>query len=86
MNYGLNVIFLENEMMRGTVPREISLEENRVYVTTLMIHELIPPMFVHEHTIPTFEVRSSLVASNLNEASVIQETKVSDLVIDDEED
>jgi hypothetical protein len=38
-----HVIFLEDEMMRGsTVPREISLEEKRVYVPTHMIHELIP--------------------------------------------
>jgi transposase InsO family protein len=38
-----HAIFLEDEMMRGsTVPREISLKEKRVYVRTLMIHELIP--------------------------------------------
>jgi hypothetical protein len=38
-----HAIFLENEMMRGsTVPREISLEEKRVYVPTSMIYELIP--------------------------------------------
>jgi hypothetical protein len=42
-------IFLEDEMMRGsTVPREISLEEKRVYVPTPMIHELIPSVHVQE--------------------------------------
>jgi hypothetical protein len=38
-----HVIFLEDEIMSGsTVPQEIILEEKRVYVTTPMIHELIP--------------------------------------------
>jgi hypothetical protein len=50
-----HTIFLVDEMMReNTVPREISLEEKWVYVPTSMIHELIPPVPVHEHTIPTF--------------------------------
>jgi hypothetical protein len=44
-----HIIFLEDEMMRGsTFPREISLEEKRVYVLTPMIHEQIPPVPVHE--------------------------------------
>jgi hypothetical protein len=34
-----HAIFLEDEIMRGSkVPREISLEEKRVYVPTLIIH------------------------------------------------
>jgi hypothetical protein len=58
------------------VPREISLEENRVYMSTPMIHELISPVPVHEHTIPTFDVESSSATPNVNEAAVIQEPKV----------
>jgi hypothetical protein len=82
-----HIIFLEDEMMRGSnVPREISFEEKRIDVPTHMIHELIPPVPVHEHTIPTFEVGSSSVASNINEASVIQEHEVPNAVIDEEED
>jgi hypothetical protein len=38
-----HAIFLEDEMMRrSTVPQKISLEEKWVYVSTPMIHELIP--------------------------------------------
>jgi hypothetical protein len=82
-----HAIFLEDEMMKGsTVPREISLEEKRVYVSTPMIYELIPPMPVHEHIIPTFEVGSSLTTPNVNEAHVIQEPEVPNVVIDEEED
>jgi hypothetical protein len=80
-------IFLEDEMMRGsTVPREIGLEEKRVFVPTLMIHELIPSMTVQEYISPTFEVGSSSAAPNVNEAPVIQEHEVSNAVIDEEED
>jgi hypothetical protein len=82
-----HVVFLEDEMMRGdTVPQEISLEEKRVCVPTPMIHELIPLVHVHEHIIPTFEVGSSSTGPNENEASVIQEPEVSNVVIDEEED
>jgi hypothetical protein len=82
-----HVVFLDDEMIRGsTVPREISLEEKRVYVPTPMIHELIPPVHVHEHIILTFEVESSSVAPNVNEAPVIQELEVPNVVIDEEED
>jgi hypothetical protein len=82
-----HAIFLENEMMRGsTVPQEISLEKKRVYVPTPMIHELIPPMPMHEHSIPTFEVGSSSTTPNVNEASVIQEPDVPNDVIEEEED
>jgi hypothetical protein len=38
------------------VPQEISLEEKRVYIPTPMIHELIPPVSVHEHTISTLDL------------------------------
>jgi hypothetical protein len=73
--------------MRGsTVPREISLEEKRVYMPTPMIHELIPPVPVQECISPTFEVGSSSAAPNVNEAPVIQEPEVSNAVIDDEEE
>jgi hypothetical protein len=38
-----HTIFLEDEMMKGSiVTQEISLEEKRVYVPTPIIHELIP--------------------------------------------
>jgi hypothetical protein len=67
-----HTIFLEDEIMKGsTVPREISREEKRVYMSTLMIHELIPPVPVHEHIIPTFEVGSLLTIPNVNEAPII---------------
>jgi hypothetical protein len=67
-----HAIFLEDKMMRGNiVPRESSLEEKRVYLPTPIIHELIPPVLVHERIIPTLRVRSSLAAPNVYEASVI---------------
>jgi hypothetical protein len=79
-----HIIFLEDEMMRGsTMPREISLEEKRVYVLTPLIHELIPPVPVHEHAIPTSKIGSSLAAIKV---PVIQEPEVSNAVIDDEEE
>jgi hypothetical protein len=82
-----HAIFLEDEMMRGsTVPREISLEENRVYVPTPIIHELIPSVPVQEYISPTFEVGSSSAAPNVNEAPVIQEPEVPNAVIDEEEE
>jgi hypothetical protein len=82
-----HAIFLEDEMMReSTVPWKINLEEKRVYVPTPMIHELIPCVPMHEHIIPTFEVGSSSAAPNVNEALVIQEPEVSNVVIDEEED
>jgi hypothetical protein len=82
-----HTIFLEDEMMRGsTVLQEISLEEKRVYVPTSMIHELIPSMPVQEYISPTFEVGSSSGTPNINGALVIQEPKVPDIVIDEEED
>jgi hypothetical protein len=67
-----HTIFLEDEMTRGsTVPREISLEEKRVYVPTPMIHELIPSVVVKECISPTFEVGSSSTTPNVNGAPVI---------------
>jgi hypothetical protein len=79
-----HAIFLEDEMMRGSiVPQEISLEEKRVYVPTPIIHELIPHMPVHEHIVSTFEVGSLSAAPNINEASVIQEPDVPNVVIDE---
>jgi hypothetical protein len=51
-----------------------------------MIHELIPPAPVRETFIPTFEVGSSSTAPNVNEAQVIQEPKVPNDVVDEEED
>jgi hypothetical protein len=81
-----HAIFLEDEMMMGsTVPREITLEEKRVYVSTPMIHELILPVSVHEHIIPSFDVGSSSATPNVNEAPVIQEPEVPNAVIDEEE-
>jgi hypothetical protein len=82
-----HVIFLEDEMMRGsTVPREISLEEKRVYMLTSMIHELFPSVHVQEYISPTFEVGSSSSAPNVNGALVIQEPKVSNAIIDEEKE
>jgi hypothetical protein len=49
-----------------------------------MIHELIPLVLVHERIIPTFEVGSSLAASNVNEMPVIQEPEDPNAVIDEE--
>jgi hypothetical protein len=49
-----------------------------------MIYELTPPVPVHEHIIPTFEVGSSSTAPNINEASVIQEPEVPNVVINEE--
>jgi hypothetical protein len=54
-------------------------------VPTRMIHELIPLMPVQEYISPIFEVGSSSATPNVNEASVIQESKVPNIVIDDEE-
>jgi hypothetical protein len=80
-------IFLEDEMIRGSiVPRQMSHEEKRVYVPIPMIHELIPPVPVHEHIIPTFEVGSSSATPNVNEAPIIQEPEVPNVVMDEEED
>jgi hypothetical protein len=67
------------------VPQEISLEEKRIYVSTPMIHELIPPVPVHEHIIPIFEVGYSSTSPNENKAPVIQELGVPNTVIDEEE-
>jgi hypothetical protein len=73
--------------MRGsTVPREISLEEKWVYVPTPMIHELFPSVPVQEYISPTFEFGSSSVAPIVNGAPVIQEPKVPNAVIDEEEE
>jgi hypothetical protein len=82
-----HAIFLEDKIMRGrTVPQEISLQEKWVYVPTLMIHEPIPPMTVHEHTIPTFKVGSLMATPNVNDVPIIQEPEVPNAVIDEEED
>jgi hypothetical protein len=73
-------------MRESTVPREISLEEKWVYVSTPMIHELIPSVSVQECISPTFWVESSSAAPNVNGASVIQEPEVPNVVIDEEEE
>jgi hypothetical protein len=74
-------------MMRGgTVPREISLQEKRVYVTTPMIHELIPFVPVQECISPTVEAGSSSAAPNVNGTPVIQEHEAPNVVIDEEEE
>jgi hypothetical protein len=82
-----HAIFLEDEMMRrSTVPREISIEEKRVYVPTPMIHELIPSVPVQWCISPTFEVESSSAASDVNGAPVIQEPEVPNAVVEEEEE
>jgi hypothetical protein len=55
-------------------------------MSTLIIHELIPFVLVQEHISPTFEVGSSSAAPNVNEAPIIQEPKLPNDVIDEEED
>jgi hypothetical protein len=65
--------------------REISLEEKRVYVPAPIIHELISSVTVQEYISPTFEVGSSSAAPNVNEAPIIQEPEVSNVVINEEE-
>jgi hypothetical protein len=55
-------------------------------VPTPMIHELIPFVHVQEYISPTFKVRSSSVAPNVNEAPVIQEPEVPNIVVDEEKD
>jgi hypothetical protein len=83
----IHAIFLENEMMRGsTVPREISLEEKWVYVSTPMIHELIPSVPVQGCISSTFEVGCSSAAPDVNGSPVIQEHEVPNAVIDEEEE
>jgi hypothetical protein len=73
--------------VRGsTVPREISLEEKRVYVPTPMIHELIPSVPAQKCISPTFEAGSSSTAPNVNGAPVIQEPEAPNVVIDKEEE
>jgi hypothetical protein len=82
-----HVIFLEDEMMRGsTVPQQISLEKKRVYVPTPMIPELISSVPVQECISPTFEVGSSSAAPDVNGAPVIQEPEVPNVIIDEEEE
>jgi hypothetical protein len=82
----IHIVFLEDGMMRGsTVPREIRLKEKQVYMHTHIIHELIPPVHVHERTIPTFEVVSSSATHNINEAQDIQEPEVPNIVIDEKD-
>jgi hypothetical protein len=67
-----HAIFLDDEMIRESImPREISLEEKRVYVSTSMIHKLIPSVSVQEYISPTFEVGSLSTTPNVNEAPVI---------------
>jgi hypothetical protein len=65
--------------------REISLEEKRVYVPAPIIYELISFVPVQEYISPTFEVGSSSAAPNVNEAPIIQEPEVSNVVINEEE-
>jgi hypothetical protein len=67
------------------VPREIMLEEKRVYVPTPMIHELIPSVHVQGCISPTFKVGSSSAAPDVNGTPVIQEPEVPNAVIDEEE-
>jgi hypothetical protein len=82
-----HAIFLKNGMMRGsTVPREISLEEKRTYMSTHIIHELIPSVSVQEYISPTFEFGFSSTTPNVNEAPIIQESEAPNAVIDEEED
>jgi hypothetical protein len=51
-----------------------------------MIHELISFVPVQEYISPTFKVGSSSATPNVNEAPVIQEHEVLNVVIDEEED
>jgi hypothetical protein len=55
-------------------------------VPTPIIHELIPSVLVEEYISPTFEVGSLSATPNVNEVPIIQEPKVLNDVIDEEED
>jgi hypothetical protein len=50
-----------------------------------IIHELISSVPVQEYISPTFKVGSSSAAPNVNEAPIIQEPEVSNVVINEEE-
>jgi hypothetical protein len=53
---------------------------------TPMIHGLIPLASVRERIILTFEVGSSSASPNVHEAPIIQESEVSNVVVDEEEE
>jgi hypothetical protein len=61
------IVFLENEVIRGsTVPREIRLEEKRIYVATLMVTE----PFFSIHTAITPMVQGNVVAELIVDSPV----------------
>jgi len=78
-----HAVFLEDSMIRGsTVPKEISLEEKRVYVPTPMIQE---PFFLTPVTEPPL-INSSPVTTNEREEPVIQEPEDTHVTDDEEEE
>ena len=75
-----HAVFLEEQMVRGSmVPREIDLEEKRVYAPTPMIQEpffsvpVVAAPAVHDTVVPTPVVSSLVVAINENEEPVLQD-------------
>ena len=75
-----HAVFLEEQMVRGSmVPREIDLEEKRVYAPTPMIQEpffsvpVVAAPAVHDTVVPAPVVSSPVVAINENEEPVLQD-------------
>ena len=75
-----HAVFLEEQMVRGSmVPREIDLEEKRVYAPTLMIQEpffsipVVAAPIMHDTVVPAPVVSSPVVATNQNEEPVLQD-------------
>jgi len=75
-----HAVFLEEQMVRGSmVPREIDLEEKRVYAPTPMIQEpffsvpVVAAPTIHDTVVPAPVVSSPVVAINENEEPVLQD-------------
>ena len=71
-----HAVFLEDEMLRGSMtPREINLEEKRVYVPTPMIQEPVLP--VHDNVVPPVEntadtTPADIIPNEINEEDIQQ--------------
>ena len=75
-----HAVFLKEQTIRGSmVPREIDLEEKRVYAPTPMIHEpffsvpVVAAPTVHDTVVPAPVVSSPVVAINENKEPVLQD-------------
>jgi len=71
-----HAVFLEDELLRGSMtPREINLEEKRVYVPTPMIQEPVLP--VHDNVVPPVEntadtTPADIIPNEINEEDIQQ--------------